>query len=51
MGKARDTRDAQAFRDGHAAVLAPFAATATRWKGHRVFAIDGSKVTLPKTLQ
>jgi len=38
---------------GHHAVsaLAPFEEGTTTWNGHRVFAIDGSKVTLPKTLQ
>ncbi len=51
MCKARDKLDPQAFRDVHAAVLESFEATATRWNGHRVFAVDGSKFNLPKTLQ
>ncbi len=51
MCKARDKLDPQAFRDVHAAVLESFEATATLWNGHRVFAVDGSKFNLPKTLQ
>ena len=49
MCKARDKLDPQAFRDVHTAVLESFEATATRWNG--VFAVDGSKFNLPKTLQ
>ena len=51
MCKARDKLDPQAFRDVHAAVLAPFEEGATTWNGHRVFAVDGSRFNLPKTLQ
>ena len=51
MCKARDKLDPQAFRDVHTAILEPFEKNATTWNGHRVFAIDGSKFNLPKTLQ
>ena len=51
MCKARDKLDPQAFRDVHVAVLVPFEERATLWQGHRVFAVDGSRFNLPKTLQ
>ncbi len=35
----------------HTALLESFEENATLWNGHRVFAVDGSKFNLPKTLQ
>ena len=47
--KARAKVAPEAFRQVHRAVLAEAPAPA-RWQGHRVFAVDGSKVNVPRPL-
>ncbi len=51
MCKAREKLDAGAFADLHRALLEHFDLDACRWLGHRVFAVDGTKMNLPKALQ
>ena len=50
MCKARPRIHEQVFKQFHAAILARADLSATRWRGHRVFAVDGSKLTLPRPL-
>lgn len=51
MCKARDKLDACAFKDLHHALLGHFGLDDNPWLGHRVFAVDGSRINLPKGLQ
>ena len=46
---AREKLDAAAFKRLHAQILAHWP-EGTLWKGHRTFAVDGSKITLPRQL-
>ena len=47
--EAREKLDEEAFRDVHRAMLGA-AGEDRRWKGHRIFAVDGSKINLPRQL-
>ncbi len=47
--EAHEKLDAAAFKRLHREVLAR-APAGTPWKGHRVFAVDGSKINLPRPL-
>ncbi len=47
--EAREKLDEAAFRRLHREILA-HRPDDTLWKGHRVFAVDGSKITLPREL-
>ena len=51
--KARAKVAAAVFRQAHRALLAqvPRDAPGTLWRGHRVFAVDGSKLNLPRPLE
>ncbi len=46
---AREKPDEAAFRRLHAGILAS-APEATPWKGRRILAVDGSRITLPREL-
>src|SRR5881396_1417247 len=49
---ARQKLDEAVFKCAHQKILAAYAADASRysWLGHRLFAIDGSKINLPREL-
>ena len=51
ISKARDKLDAVAFKDLHHALLEHVGLADRRWLGHRVFAVDGTHMNLPKKLQ
>jgi len=51
MSKARSRLDACAFKDLHRALLEHFGLDDHPWLGHRVFAVDGTRINLPKSLQ
>ena len=50
---ARQKLDAAVFTDANHKILAAYAGErgAHTWRGHRLFAVDGSKVTLPRELR
>lgn len=50
MCKARPRLHEQVFKQFHAAILDRAKLSASRWHGHRAFAVDGSKLTLPRPL-
>ena len=50
MCKARPRIHEQVFKQFHAEILGRADVSATRWHGHRVFAVDGSKLNLPRQL-
>ena len=50
MCKARPKIDEDAFRQFHAAILRRSEQPGPLWLGHRVFAVDGSKLSLPRPL-
>ena len=50
MCKARPRIHEQVFKQFHAEILGRADRSATLWHGHRVFAVDGSKLTLPRPL-
>ena len=50
MCKARPRVHEQVFKQFHAAILGRADRSDPRWHGHRVFAVDGSKLTLPRPL-
>ena len=52
MGNARAKVHEDLFRELHAEVLRRADATdeKRRWKGHRLYAVDGSKLNLPRGL-
>ena len=50
MCKARPRIDAQVFRQFHAEILRRADQPGPLWRGHRVFAVDGSKLNLPRPL-
>ena len=49
---ARQKLDEEVFKSAHQKILAAYAVDASRysWLGHRLFAIDGSKINLPRKL-
>ena len=50
MCKARPKLDETVFKQFHAEILRRAERPGPRWHGHRVFAVDGSKLTLPRPL-
>jgi hypothetical protein len=50
---ARQKLDAAAFKCANQKILAAYASAASRytWLGHRLFAVDGSKINLPRELR
>ena len=50
MGKARPRIDEQVFKQFHAEILRRADPPGPLWLGHRVFAVDGSKLSLPRQL-
>jgi len=50
MTQAREKIHEDAFRDLHREVLATIDRTHTLWRGHRLFAVDGTRLNLPKQL-
>ena len=50
MCKARPRIDAQVFRQFHAEILRRADRPGPLWRGHRVFAVDGCKLNLPRPL-
>ena len=50
MCKARPKVDENVFKQFHAEILRCAAPSGPTWQGHRVFAVDGSKLNLPRQL-
>mgnify|MGYP001586355027 CR=1 FL=1 len=50
---ARQKLDEAVFKDANQNILAAYAGEASRytWRGHRLFAVDGSKINLPRALR